>query len=78
MIKDKIEKSIESSEKFLQSKDIRPHFGLITFSEFFRKSKSKDIYYGNEKIPFRNRHPIFKSLLRIEFEDAIREYLEIK
>jgi len=61
-----------SSEKLEISQIINP------FSKFSRKLNIKDIYSGNEKISFGNRHPIFKSLLRIEFEDAIREYLEIK
>ena len=61
-----------SSEKLEISQAIHP------FSKLSEKLNIKDIYSGNEKIPFRNRHPIFKSLLRIEFEDAIREYLEIK
>ncbi len=51
---------------------------IITYSHIYKKSINNDIYSGNEQIPFRNRHPIFKSLLRIEFEDAIRKYLEIK
>lgn len=50
----------------------------IKHSKVANKLHTDDIYSGNEKIPFRNRHPIFKSILRIEFEDAIREYLEIK
>jgi hypothetical protein len=61
-----------SSEKLEISQTINP------FSKFSKKLNLKDIYTGNEKISFRNRHPIFKSLLRIEFEDAIRDYLEIK
>jgi hypothetical protein len=48
------------------------------FSKFSNKVDIRDIYSGNENIPFRNRHPIFKSILRIEFEDVIREYLENK
>lgn len=61
-----------SSEKLELSHTINP------FSKLSKKVDIRDIYSGNEKIPFRNRHPIFKSILRIEFEDAIREYLEIK
>lgn len=45
---------------------------ILPFSEVIRKIKSPDIYTGKEKIPFNERHPNFKSLMRIEFEDAIR------
>jgi len=51
---------------------------VIPFSKSYRDTNKGDIYSGNEKIPFRSRHPIFKSLLRIEFEAVMREYLEIK
>lgn len=46
----------------------------ISFSKFIKKQISKDIYIGNEKIPFNKRHPIFKSLMKVEFEDAVRDY----
>jgi hypothetical protein len=32
------------------------------------------IYSGTEQIKFRERHPIFKALMKIEFEDALRSY----
>jgi hypothetical protein len=41
-------------------------------------SSDSDIYSGNEKIKFNNRHPIYKTLLKLEFEDAIREYMKIR
>ncbi len=34
----------------------------------------KDIYFGNEQIEFKNRHPIFKTLMKLEFEEALRKY----
>ncbi len=34
----------------------------------------KDIYSGNEKIEFNNRHPIFKTLMKLEFEDILRSF----
>ncbi|MFX0037645.1 MAG: hypothetical protein ACFE9I_18650 [Candidatus Hermodarchaeota archaeon] len=37
--------------------------------------KNKDIYSGDEKIPFKDRHPIFKSLMRLEFEGVMRDFL---
>jgi hypothetical protein len=35
---------------------------------------NSDIYTGTEKIQFNNRHPIFKALMKLEFEDVIRTY----
>ena len=34
----------------------------------------KDIYFGNEQIEFKNRHPIFKTLMKLEFEEDLRKY----
>jgi len=62
----------------LSSKKLEITQIITPFSKLSKNVDIRDIYSGNEKIPFGNRHPIFKSLLRIEFEDAIREYLEIK
>ncbi|MFW9938112.1 MAG: hypothetical protein ACFFD5_10720 [Candidatus Thorarchaeota archaeon] len=51
---------------------------IIPFSKFFNKETRNDIYDGNEKIPFNKKHPIFKALMRIEFEDAMRKFHNIK
>ncbi|MFX1497710.1 MAG: hypothetical protein ACFFBH_09305 [Promethearchaeota archaeon] len=48
---------------------------IIPFSKIFYTGKRNDIYSGEEVIQFKNRNPIFKSLMRIEFEDAMKEYL---
>ncbi len=37
-------------------------------------SVKSDIYTGIENIQFKNRHPIFKALMKLEFEDVIRTY----
>jgi hypothetical protein len=37
-------------------------------------SLNSDIYTGVENIQFKNRHPIFKALMKLEFEDVIRAY----
>ncbi len=37
------------------------------------KEKS-DIYTGEETIRFNNRHPIYRALMKIEFEDVLRNY----
>jgi len=33
-----------------------------------------DIYSGEETLRFVNRHPIYKSLMKIEFEEVLRKY----
>ncbi len=38
------------------------------------KIKKPDIYDGTELIRFNSRHPIFKALMKLEFEDVIRTY----
>ncbi len=40
---------------------------LIPFSEFFAKTEKKDIYSGEERIPFESRDPEYKSILLTEF-----------
>ena len=56
---------------------------MIEFSDLLNRTKSDltftvlpfdDIYSGAEQIPFKNRHPIFKALMKLEFEDAIRNH----
>jgi len=47
---------------------------VIPFSEFLEIGRTPDIYSGYEKIAFSQRHPTYKSLMRLEFEKAIREY----
>lgn len=64
----KIIKDVNSNTVFKISK------AVIPFSDVFNKKSKNDIYSGNESIPFRNKNPIFRSLMRIEFEDAMREY----
>jgi len=33
-----------------------------------------DIYSGEESIRFDNRHPVFKTLMKLEFEDVLRNF----
>ena len=33
-----------------------------------------DIYSGEENIQFNNRHPIYRALMKIEFEEVLRSY----
>ncbi|NVM45267.1 MAG: hypothetical protein HWN79_10145 [Candidatus Lokiarchaeota archaeon] len=36
-----------------------------------------DIYSGQESIRFNDRHPIFRTLMKIEFEEVLRNYRKI-
>ena len=40
---------------------------VIPFSKICKSYKSSDIYSGSEKIPFKERDPEFKMILRQEF-----------
>jgi hypothetical protein len=33
-----------------------------------------DIYSGEEHIQFNNRHPIYKTIMKLEFEDILRSF----
>lgn len=47
---------------------------IITFTIFLDNNHEPDIYTGHEKISFQQRHPIYKALMRTEFEDDIKIY----
>lgn len=48
---------------------------LIPFSSIFKTKRINDIYTGNEKIPFKDRHPVYRALLKLEFEEAIKTWI---
>lgn len=43
---------------------------IIPFSAI--QNTEKFIYYGQEKIPFRERHPVYQTLLRNEFKSSLK------
>ena len=45
---------------------------VIPFSEVMGTPSTPDVYLGHEKIPFEQRDPVYKSMMRQEFADAIR------
>ena len=45
---------------------------LVNSPELF--PTQADIYSGEENIQFNNRHPIFKTLMKLEFEDILRSF----
>lgn len=57
---------------------------IIDINQGFRNSNHNvmkislnniDIYSGEETIRFDNRHPIYKTLMKLEFEDILRRFL---
>lgn len=58
-------------EKSLNLRDF-----IISFSKFCNSGSTKYIYHGNEKIPFKKRHPAYQAILRYEFADVIRESID--
>lgn len=50
-------------------------------NEFIKPNKlfptQIDIYSGEESILFNNRHPIYRALMKIEFEEVLRSYRNI-
>ena len=72
-------KSIDKDQTNLNGRDFngqaRVNFKqiIIEFSSFGKSEKIAYIYYGNEKIPFRERHPIYKIIFRNEFAEEIRD-----
>ncbi len=42
---------------------------VIPFSKLFKNYKSIDIYSGTEAMPFKDRDPDFKMILRQEFQN---------
>ena len=46
---------------------------VISFSKFC--TPTQYIYYGHEKIPFLERHPVYQTILKEEFSDALRKTL---
>jgi len=52
---------------------------LIPFSEVMGASSTPDVYSGHERIPFEQRDPTYKSIMKQEFYDAMRSFkLQLK
>jgi hypothetical protein len=64
---------MEISSINLQEEDISSPLS-VPFPTIFKKTYSKDIYSGNEIIPFDKRDPLYQSILRSEFSEAIKEF----
>ena len=53
-------------------KQIKMKSELINPNKLF--PRQTDIYSGEESIRFNNRHPIYRALMKIEFEEVLRSY----
>ena len=49
---------------------------VIEFSNFGKSEKIHYIYIGNEKISFRDRHPIYQTIFRNEFAEETRDIIK--
>jgi len=47
---------------------------VIPFSEVMGASSTPDVYLGHEKIPFEQRDPAYKSIMKQEFCNAMRSF----
>ena len=45
---------------------------IVPFSEVMGDSHAPDVYAGYEKIPIEKRYPLYQTIMRQEFADAIR------
>ncbi len=62
-----------NSEKMI---DISQGFKNNNHNVMKKSFRDIDIYSGTEQLQFNNRHPIYRTLMKIEFEDAMRQYLK--
>ena len=47
---------------------------VIPFSEVVGVSSPPDLYSGDERIPFEQRDPVYKTIMKQEFNDAMRYF----
>jgi hypothetical protein len=67
-----VETTYETSHKEISEKERYFSQIVIPFSKMFNRYKSRDIYSGEEKIPFKDRNQEFKMILRQEFSNVIK------
>ncbi len=69
-------KLLNTFDEKIQKEIFEMHLNLseivIPFSKLFRKYETSDIYSGNEKIPFKERDPEYKMILRQEFANILK------
>lgn len=64
---------VKEKESNFSFREILPKI-IQSYSSFFAINKKPDIYSGEESIPFEHRHPTYKSLMKLEFQDALRHF----
>ncbi|MFX1278259.1 MAG: hypothetical protein ACFFA3_02510 [Promethearchaeota archaeon] len=67
-----INESYERSHQNKPKNDINYSELVIPFSQICKSDKSRDIYAGNEKIPFKERDYEFRMILKHEFSKLLK------
>jgi len=47
---------------------------IVPFSKFEKNTNTPDLYSGSEKIPFEAHDPLYKSVMKQEFANAMRVF----
>jgi hypothetical protein len=61
------------SSGILTERDVDMSKIVIPFSKAFKSFEQPDIYSGDEKIPFKERDPEYRMILRQEFANVLKE-----
>ena len=69
------EKKYKDIDKFeiTQDKIVNLKTAVLSFSQLSGLPSTAFIYTGREKIPFNDTHPVYQTILRHEFADAIKK-----
>jgi len=59
-------------------KQLSEKLRLWKLKNFCKSEKLGYIYFGNEKITFHQRHPIYQIIIRNEFANVIRDFINVK
>ena len=57
--------------------NLKENNSLLLGKKIFKKLNIPDIYTGDERIQFTQRHPIYKTLMKLEFEDVLRKFQKV-
>ena len=49
---------------------------IVTLTEVIGASRLPDVYVGYEKIPFEQRDPVYKNIMREEFKGVKNSFIE--
>ncbi|MFX1477568.1 MAG: hypothetical protein ACFFCI_05520 [Promethearchaeota archaeon] len=63
----------DSSEKVKPESQFKVSSVIIPFSKLFKSFKPADIYSGDENIPFKERDPEYRMILRQEFGNMLKK-----